>query len=105
MTERNPHWHDALRHAVLQDDTQRAEYLAFSLQLELAAQMKKLREASHLTQADVAQKLNTSKSVVARLEAAGGKGKHSPSLRTLTAYAVAIGYNLEIKLSRLSAIT
>ena len=98
MRKRSTQWHEQLRSDVLADPETRAEYEAFSLQLELADKMKKARLKSHLTQESVAEKMDTTKTVIARLEAAGGKGKHSPSLSTLTKYADAIGYKLQIKL-------
>ncbi len=90
--------HPTLRESVLLDVEARAEYESFKLQLHLADQMKKLREKADLTQEDIADKLQTKKSVIARLEAAGGRNKHSPSIKTLVRYANAIGYNLEVKL-------
>ena len=42
-----------------------------------------------LTQAQVAEKIGTSQSAVARMES--GSGKHSPSLATLSKYADALG--------------
>ena len=42
----------------------------------------------------------TQPSVVARLEAGGGRQKHSPSIATLEKYAEAVGCHLEIKLVR-----
>ncbi len=98
MARKSQKWHDELKQSVLNDEEMRIEYEAFKLQLELAAQMKKSRENAHLTQEDIANKLHTQKSVIARLEAGGGRSKHSPSLKTLVKYALAIGYNLEIKL-------
>ncbi len=100
MVKRSVKWHDKLKQSVLKDDEARAEYNAFSLQLKLAEQMKKSREKAQFTQEELANKLHTKKSVIARLEAGGGKGKHSPSLRTLVRYANAIGYDFEFKLKR-----
>jgi transcriptional regulator with XRE-family HTH domain len=51
-----------------------------------------------LTQAQVAEKIGTSQSAVARMES--GSGKHSPSLATLTKYADASGCKLEVRLAR-----
>jgi transcriptional regulator with XRE-family HTH domain len=51
-----------------------------------------------LTQAQVAEKIGTSQSAVARMES--GSGKHSPSLATLTKYADALGCKLEVRLAR-----
>jgi ribosome-binding protein aMBF1 (putative translation factor) len=100
MAKRSLNWHDELRQSVLDDDEMRAEYEAFKLQLDLAEQLKKSRKKADMTQDDIADKMHTNKSVIARLEAAGGRGKHSPSLKTLSKYASAIGYNLEVKLKR-----
>ncbi|MBF0420876.1 MAG: helix-turn-helix transcriptional regulator [Magnetococcales bacterium] len=51
-----------------------------------------------LTQAQVAEQMGSSTPAVARLEAGGGKSKHSPSLSTLRRYADAVGCRLEIRL-------
>ena len=93
-------WHGELKQSVLGDPESRAEYEAFKLQFELANKMKNSRIKADMTQEDIADKLHTHKSVIARFEAAGGRGKHSPSLKTLIKYAQAIGYSLEIKLKR-----
>ncbi len=100
MSKRSLKQHDELRQSVLSDEQSRAEYEAFTLQLKLAEQLKKSRKKAAMTQDDIANKMCTNKSVIARLEAAGGRGKHSPSLKTLSKYASAIGYKLEIKLKR-----
>jgi transcriptional regulator with XRE-family HTH domain len=80
------------------DPEARTEYESFKLQLDLAQNMKHLREEHHLTQEEIAEKMHTTKSTIARLEAAGGRSKHSPSLKTLAKYANALGYTLEINL-------
>ncbi|PIQ43486.1 MAG: transcriptional regulator [Gammaproteobacteria bacterium CG11_big_fil_rev_8_21_14_0_20_46_22] len=100
MTKRSTKWHDELKQSVLSDDEARTEYKAFKLQLELAETLKQSRQKADMTQDDIAEKMHTKKSVIARLEAAGGRGKHSPSLKTLSKYASALGFNLEIKLKR-----
>lgn len=86
------------RTKVLKDPVMRAEYEAFSLQLELAMALKKARNRAQLTQENVASKMDTQKSVIARLEAAGGEGRHSPSITTLLKYAKAVGCDLKIRL-------
>jgi len=43
--------------------------------------------------------MNTTTSIVGRLETGGGSRKHSPTLETLRRYASAFGYELQIKLS------
>ena len=54
------------------------------------------RARAGLTQAEVAKRVGTTQSAIARLES--GEGKHSPSVATLQRYARALGYRLEIKL-------
>ena len=56
----------------------------------------KARVASGLTQAEVASRLGTTQSAIARLESAAPK--HSPSIATLQRYAKAMGYKVEIRL-------
>jgi transcriptional regulator with XRE-family HTH domain len=54
------------------------------------------RARSGLTQADVAARVGTTQSAIARLES--GTPKHSPSIATLQRYARAIGFRVEIRL-------
>lgn len=56
----------------------------------------KARVASGMTQAEVAERIGTTQSAVARLESA--EPKHSPTLATLRRYAEAIGYSVQIRL-------
>jgi transcriptional regulator with XRE-family HTH domain len=56
----------------------------------------KARAQSGLSQSDVAARLGTTQSAIARLESAATK--HSPSIATLSRYANALGYKLEIRL-------
>lgn len=93
------------RKNVLKNPIMRAEYEAFSLQLDLAMALKKARERAHLTQENVADRMDTQKSVIARLEAAGGEGKHSPSVTTLFKYALAVGCDLKIRLAPRKAVS
>lgn len=48
------------------------------------------RRASKKTQADVAADMGTTASAVARFESGGGKKRHSPSLRTVASYVLAV---------------
>jgi len=56
----------------------------------------KARTDSGLTQAEVAVRVGTTQSAIARLESA--ERKHSPSIATLQKYAKALGYKVEIRL-------
>ena len=49
-----------------------------------------------LTQAEVAERLGTTQSAIARLESASAK--HSPSIATLQRYAEALGHRVEVRL-------
>lgn len=59
----------------------------------------KARHAAGLTQGEVAKRVGTTQSAVARLES--GAGRHSPSIATLQRYAKALGYRVELKLVRI----
>src|SRR2546427_11667366 len=59
-------------------------------------QVLKARAESGLSQAEVAARVGTTQSAIARLESA--TTKHSPSIATLRRYARALGYKLEIRL-------
>jgi transcriptional regulator with XRE-family HTH domain len=48
------------------------------------------------TQAEVAARIGTTQSAVARLESA--ESRHSPSIATLQRYAKALGYKVQIRL-------
>lgn len=56
----------------------------------------KARVEAGLTQAEVAQRVGTTQSAIARLESAAPK--HSPSIATLQKYAKALGYRVQIRL-------
>jgi transcriptional regulator with XRE-family HTH domain len=80
----------------MQDPKFRAAYDALAPKFELLEKMLKVRAASGLTQAQIAKKMHTTISVVGRLESAGGKKQHSPSLRTLEKYAAAVGCKIKV---------
>jgi transcriptional regulator with XRE-family HTH domain len=56
----------------------------------------KARVEAGLTQAEVAARVGTTQSAIARLESA--ESKHSPSIATLQRYARALGYRVEVRL-------
>ena len=74
-----------------------AVYDSLADEFALAAELISARATSGLTQAEVAQRMGTSQSVVARLES----GSQLPSLRTLQRYAHAIGYRAVVRLEAL----
>jgi len=53
------------------------------------------RAEAGLTQAQLAERVGTTQSAIARLES--GALRHSPSIATLQKYAKALGYRVEVK--------
>lgn len=90
--------HKQLRAKALGNAEVKAEFEALSDEYALLDEFLKARAAQGLTQAQVAEKIGTTQSAVARMES--GSGKHSPSLATLSRYAEALGCKLEVKLVR-----
>lgn len=90
--------HKQLRTRALGNAEVKAEYEKLGDEYALLDEFLKARAAQGLTQAQVAQKIGTTQSAVARMES--GSGKHSPSLATLSRYAEALGCKLEVKLVR-----
>lgn len=75
-----------------EDPEYRREYDALEEEFALIEALMLARAHSGLTQAQVAERMNTTQAVIARLE--GGKSK--PSTRTLERYAKATGTRLKI---------
>lgn len=74
----------------------RREYDALSEEFELLDEILKARAEAGFTQAELAERIGTTQSAVARMESS--IGKHSPSLATLKRYANALGYRLQVRL-------
>lgn len=90
--------HKQLRTKAMANAVVKAEYEKLADEFFLLDEFLKARTAQGLTQAQVAEKIGTTQSAVARMES--GSGKHSPSLATLTKYADALGCKLEVRLVR-----
>lgn len=78
---------ERLKARMLRNPEVRTAYEALGPEFEMARQMIAARARAGLTQAQVAKRMGTSQSVVARLES----GRRMPSMRTLTRYAKATG--------------
>lgn len=72
------------------------EYDRLGEEFAFIDEILKARAKTGLSQADVAARIGTTQSAVARLESPAGK--HSPSIATLQRYASAIGYRLQVRL-------
>lgn len=90
--------HKQLRSKALTKTEVKTEFDALRSEYALLDVFLKARAAQGLTQAQLAEKIGTTQSAVARMES--GPGKHSPSLATLSKYAEALGCRLELKLVR-----
>ena len=90
--------HDELKKAALLREDVKTEYEALAPEFELLRTLLKARQDAGLTQAQVAERMGTRASAIARLEAALANGKHSPSVATLRKYAHAVNRRLEIRL-------
>lgn len=77
------------------------EYDKLEEEFALLDEFLKARAAAGVTQAEVAERIGTTQSAIARLES--GNSRHSPSLATLRKYAHALGCRLELRLVKESA--
>jgi len=78
----------------LKDAGFRGEYERLKPEFALALALIKARAKAGMTQADVARKMRTTQSVVARVES----GRNPPNLKTLERYAKAVGRRIEVRL-------
>ena len=85
--------HMSLKRTMLQKPGVREAYDALAPEFELARELIAARMRAGLTQADVAKRMGTTQSAIARLE--GGK---LPSIRTLKRYADATGARPVVRL-------
>ena len=81
----------------------RREYEGLKDEFEILDEILKARAEAGLTQAELAARIGTTQSAVARLETA--VGKHSPSIGTLKRYASALGYRLQVRLVKEKGLT
>lgn len=95
--------HRTLRARALARPDVKKAYDALAEEFLLLDEVLKARAASGLTQAEVAVRVGTTQSAIARLES--GTAKHSPSIATLRRYARAMGYRVEIKLVKERGLT
>jgi len=92
--------HDEMVGEWMRDPPFVQEYDGLEQEFALFDELLRAHKEAGLTQAEVARRMATQPSVVARLEAGGGRKKHSPSLATLQRYAEAVGCRLEIRMVR-----
>lgn len=95
--------HKELKKRALKRADVRAEYDQLEEEFAILDEFLKARAAAGVTQAEVAERIGTTQSAIARLESVSGK--YSPSLATLQKYAHALGCRLELRLVKKSQLT
>jgi ribosome-binding protein aMBF1 (putative translation factor) len=83
-----------LRHDLLKDPAVRTEYDRLGPIFAVVGEMVEARQTAGLTQAEIAKRMGTSQSVIARLENA----RHMPTFDMVSRYAAAIGRRIDIHL-------
>ena len=86
---------DTFKKKMLKSPAFKAEYDALEEEFALINELVGARAKAKLSQAQVARRMGTSQSAVARME-----GGHTPSLSSLRKYARAVGRRVEIKLAK-----
>ncbi|MBB3268380.1 transcriptional regulator with XRE-family HTH domain [Azospirillum sp. OGB3] len=82
-----------LKTKLMEDPEFRKEYEALAPEFELSEMLISMRKYGRLTQEQMAERLRTTQSAVARLES----GRQDPKLSMLRAYADAAGVDLVIE--------
>jgi ribosome-binding protein aMBF1 (putative translation factor) len=86
--------HDALETKLLADPEVRAEFEALAPEYAIARVLIEARARAGLSQSEVAERMRTTQSVVARLES----GRSAPNIRTVERYAKAVGGRLSLRI-------
>ena len=86
----------ALKARILANPEARAEYDAQALEFDLVRELIVVRNRAGLTQSELAERMQTTQSTIARLES----GRTMPSMRTLARYAEATGSRAVVRLER-----
>jgi DNA-binding XRE family transcriptional regulator len=89
----------SLKAELLADPEARTEYGATAHEFEMARELIAARNRTCLTQGEVAERMGTTQSVVARLES----GRRAPSMRTVQRYAQAVGVRAVVHLESVAA--
>src|SRR5579872_4299305 len=86
---------EKLKARLLHNPKVKAEYDALAPEFEIAAELLRARLRAGLSQAELAARMRTSQSTIARLES----GQTLPSTKTLLRYAEATGSKFHVRLS------
>lgn len=86
---------EKLKARLLANPKVKAEYDALAPEFEIAAELLRARLRAGLSQAELAERMGTSQSAIARLE----NGQTLPSTKTILRYAEATGSKVRVRLS------
>jgi len=86
--------YQSLRKKLLADPEVAKEYEAHKTEFGIAHALIHARISAKMTQSEVAKKMHTSQSQIARLES----GSHFPSMQTIHKYALAINHKILIEI-------
>ncbi|TWB96241.1 Xre family transcriptional regulator [Bradyrhizobium macuxiense] len=86
---------ERLKSRLLANPKVRTEYDALAPAFEIAAELVSARQRAGLSQSELAAKMGTTQSTIARLES----GQTLPSTKTLLRFAKATGSKFQIRLS------
>src|SRR5487761_661930 len=85
---------EVIKARLLSNPKVRAEYDALAPEFEISAELVKARKRAGLSQAQLATRMGTSQSTIARLES----GQTLPSTKTLLRFAKATGSKIHVRL-------
>lgn len=88
-----------LKQKMLQDPATKAEYDALEQEFDTARELIAARARAGITQAELAQRMGTTQSAIARLES----GKRTPSIDTVQRYARAVGARAVVRIEPMAA--
>jgi len=86
---------DELAKEWLKDPAVKAEYDRLAPEFEISLELVRARQRAGLSQTELAERMGTSQSAIARLES----GRTLPSAKTLLRFAEATGSKIELRLS------
>lgn len=87
---------DRLKKKMLAGPAARAEYDRLAPEFELASALIAARKRAKLSQKDLAERMKTTQTAIARMES----GRHTPSMKSIQRYAAATGSRVSLKLVR-----
>jgi predicted transcriptional regulator len=88
-----------LKQTMLQDPATKAEYDGLEQEFDTARELIAARARAGITQAELAQRMGTTQSAIARLES----GRRTPSIDTVQRYARALGARAVVRIEPMVA--